>query len=58
MKNFQDLESLIASASEDAAKFEKGNSAAGTRLRKKMQAVKELAQEIRKEVSEVKNAKA
>ena len=56
MKNFQDLESLIASASEDAAKFEKGNKAAGTRLRKKMQAVKELAQLIRKEVSETKNA--
>lgn len=56
MKNFQDLESLIASASEDAAKFEKGNKAAGTRLRKKMQSVKELAQLIRKEVSETKNA--
>lgn len=56
MKNFQDLESLIASASEDAAKFKKGNKAAGTRLRKKMQAVKELAHLIRKEVSETKNA--
>lgn len=58
MLKFQDLESLIASASEDAKKFEKGNSAAGTRLRKKMQEVKKLAQEIREEVSEVKNAKA
>ena len=57
MKNFKDLESLIASASEDAAKFEKGNSAAGTRLRQKMQAIKRLAQEVRTNVSDVKNMK-
>lgn len=56
MKSFQDLESLIASASEDAAKFEKGNKTAGTRLRKKMQEIKKLAQAIREEVSETKNA--
>lgn len=57
MKVFQDLESLIASASEDDVKFEKGNAAAGTRLRKKMQEVKKLAQEIRENVSDVKNMK-
>lgn len=56
MKSFQDLESLIASASEDAAKFEKGNKTSGTRLRKKMQEVKKLAQAVREEVSETKNA--
>lgn len=56
MKSLQDLESLIASASEDAAKFEKGNKTSGTRLRKKMQEVKKLAQAVREEVSETKNA--
>ena len=57
MKKFQDLVDIMFSAQEDAEKFEKGNSAAGTRLRKKMQKVKNLAQEIRTEVSDVKNMK-
>lgn len=57
MKKFQDLESLIASASEDAEKFEKGNKTAGIRLRKKMQDIKKLAQEVRETVSNIKNMK-
>lgn len=57
MKSFQDLESLIAAASEDAAKFEKGNQTAGTRLRKKMQEVKKLAHAVREEVTATKNVK-
>lgn len=57
MKKFQELVDVVFSAQEDAEKFEKGNSAAGTRLRKKMQDVKKLAQEIRETVSDVKNMK-
>lgn len=57
MKKFQELVDVVFSAQEDAEKFEKGNSAAGTRLRKKMQDVKKLAQEIRENVSDVKNMK-
>lgn len=57
MKKFQELKELIDSANEDAEKFEKGNSAAGTRLRQKMQAIKRLAQEVRENVSEIKNMK-
>lgn len=57
MKKFQDLVDVMFSAQEDVEKFEKGNSAAGTRLRLKMQLVKNLAQEIRKNVSEVKHMK-
>lgn len=57
MKKFQDLVDIMFSAHEDAEKFEKGNSAAGTRLRKKMQEIKNIAQKIRKDVSEVKNMK-
>jgi len=57
MKKFQELVDIMFSAQEDAEKFEKGNSAAGTRLRKKMQEVKNLAQDIRKNVSAVKNMK-
>lgn len=57
MKKFEELVETVMSAKEDAAKFEKGNSAAGTRLRKKMQDIKKLAQEVRENVSDVKNMK-
>ncbi|MCU0397688.1 MAG: histone H1 [Cyclobacteriaceae bacterium] len=56
MQKFQDLKNLIASLEGDAEKFyAKGNSAAGTRLRKGMQELKNMAQLIRSEVQELKN---
>lgn len=58
MEKFTKLKELIASAEADVAKFySQGNSAAGTRVRKAMQDLKTLAQEIRTEVTEKKNAK-
>ncbi|MDH4058020.1 MAG: histone H1, partial [Cyclobacteriaceae bacterium] len=51
MQKFEDLKNLIASLENDADKFyAKGNSAAGTRLRKGMQELKNMAQQIRAEV--------
>ena len=41
---------------DDVEKFEDGNKSAGTRVRKNMQDVKNLAQQIRVEVQEMKNA--
>ena len=41
----------------DLEKFEEGNMSAGTRVRKNMQDVKELAQKVRLEVQEQKNSK-
>ncbi|WKZ58175.1 MAG: histone H1 [Cyclobacteriaceae bacterium] len=56
MQKFNDLKNLIASLEGDADKFyAKGNSAAGTRLRKGMQELKNMAQLIRSEVQELKN---
>ncbi len=56
MKNYQALKELIAATEADAVKFyEKGYATAGTRLRKAMLQIKSLAQDIRKEVTEVKN---
>ncbi|MDL5047116.1 hypothetical protein QQ054_13915 [Oscillatoria amoena NRMC-F 0135] len=56
MQKFQDLKNLIASLEGDADKFyNKGNSAAGTRLRKGMQELKNMAQLIRGEVQDLKN---
>jgi len=58
MKKFQAAKDLLASAEKDASAFyEKGNKAAGTRLRGAMQQLKVLATDIRKEVTEKKNAK-
>ena len=42
----------------DLDKFEDGNASAGTRVRKNMQTIKDLAQKVRVEVQEKKNAVA
>lgn len=47
------LVELVDGIREDAAKFEeKGNKAAGTRVRKAMQSIKAVAQDVRNHVSE------
>lgn len=49
---FQELKSLMESVESDYEKFnEKGVKAAGVRVRKVMQDIKKIAQEIRVEVS-------
>ncbi len=56
MDKFEQLEALVAATKEDAVKFyDKDNKAAGTRVRKAMQEIKNLAQEIRKDVQDKKN---
>lgn len=58
MENFEVLKSLVLSIQGDVEKFaDKGNKAAGSRVRKAMQEVKALAQAIRVEVQENKKAK-
>lgn len=58
MEKFNKLKELVASVEADAEKFfNANNGAAGTRLRKGMQDLKNLAQEIRTEVTEKKNTK-
>jgi hypothetical protein len=57
MDKFKALKDLLASAETDADKFyNKGNSAAGTRLRNTLQQIKVAATNIRKYVTEKKNA--
>ncbi|MDB5110280.1 MAG: histone [Mucilaginibacter sp.] len=56
MNRFNELKDLVAKAEQEAASFyEKGNKAAGTRLRNAMQQIKVAATDIRKEVTEKKN---
>ena len=52
---FDQLQDAINDCQSDVTKFVEGNNSAGTRVRKAMQAVKALAQNIRKEVQEQKN---
>jgi len=57
MKNFETLKELVANLEEDAVKFyEKNNKAAGTRVRKGCQDIKNLCQTMRVEVSELKKS--
>ena len=57
MEKFSQVKELLASVEADAEKFyNAGNSAAGTRVRKAMQDLKVLAQEIRAEVTDKKNS--
>jgi phosphate uptake regulator len=59
MENFENLKSLVTNLEEDAEKFyDKRNKAAGTRLRKGCQEIKNLCQTIRVEVSELKKSDA
>ncbi len=58
IQKFNELKSLVEGLDGDADKFfNKGNNAAGTRVRKGLQDVKNLAQAIRLEIQESKNAK-
>jgi hypothetical protein len=53
MLEFEQLKKLVLEAEEDVAKAEGGNKAAGTRVRKTMQDIKNAAQDIRKKVLEL-----
>ena len=52
---FDELQDAINDCQADVTKFVEGNNSAGTRVRKAMQAVKSLAQEVRIEVQDQKN---
>lgn len=57
MEKFNNIKSLLESVEKDAESFyTKGNKSAGTRLRGAMQTLKQMAQEVRTEVQEIKNS--
>ena len=53
---FDQLQDVINDCQSDVTKFVEGNNSAGTRVRKAMQTIKSLAQGIRVEVQDQKNA--
>tara|TARA_R100001591_G_scaffold21699_1_gene31191 strand:+ start:750 stop:944 length:195 start_codon:yes stop_codon:yes gene_type:complete len=52
---FDELQDAVNDCQTDVTKFVDGNNSAGTRVRKAMQTVKSLAQEVRVEVQDQKN---
>lgn len=57
MDKFNEIKAIVESVSDDVEKFyEKGNKAAAVRIRKAMQDIKNLSQELRVHVQETKNS--
>ena len=56
IKLFQKMGDEFEKAVPDTEKFVEGNNSAGTRVRKSMQTIKNLAQDIRVEVQNQKNS--
>ena len=56
MEDYATLTRLVEAAADDVAKAEGGNKAAGTRVRKLMQDIKNAAQDVRKKILEVRSA--
>ncbi len=55
MEDYERLKELVEAAADDVAKASGGNKAAGTRVRKSMQDIKEAAQLVRKRILEVRS---
>lgn len=59
MESYNKLVELLEEARKDASKaYEKENVSAGIRVRKLMQEVKDLAQQVRKEIAEIRKTKS
>ena len=55
-KLFDEMQNILNDSQNDVNKFCEGNSSAGTRVRKVMQSIKDLAQQMRIEVQSQKNS--
>ena len=56
MQQYEELKALIAEIEADINKAQGGNKAAGTRVRKQMQKIKQAAQAVRTAILEVRSA--
>jgi hypothetical protein len=58
MLEYETLKTLVAETEADINKAEGGNKAAGTRVRKQMQKIKQAAQIVRSRVLEIRSTEA
>lgn len=56
MQEYENLKALVAEIETDVNKAEGGNKAAGTRVRKQMQKIKQAAQQVRNRILEIRSA--
>ncbi len=56
MQQYEDLKVMVAEIEADINKAEGGNKAAGTRVRKQMQKIKQAAQAVRSAILEIRSA--
>jgi len=56
MQEYETLKTLVAEIESDINKAEGGNKAAGTRVRKQMQQIKQAAQDVRNRILELRSA--
>jgi len=56
MQEYEELKALVAEIEADISKAEGGNKAAGTRVRKQMQKIKQSAQTVRSRILEIRSA--
>jgi hypothetical protein len=55
MQEYEELKRFVEEADNDIKKAEGGNKAAGTRIRKQMQQIKQAAQAVRNKVLELRS---
>lgn len=55
MQAYEELKTLVAEIESDMEKAQGGNKAAGTRVRKQMQMIKQAAQNVRNNVLEIRS---
>jgi len=55
MQEYENLKVLVAEIEDDVSKAEGGNKAAGTRVRKQMQKVKQASQLVRSRILEIRS---
>ncbi len=56
MESYEKMKRVLAEIQDDVDKCRGGNKAAGTRVRKAMQEIKSIAQDVRKEVLDVRDS--
>lgn len=56
MEEYDQLKTMVDAAADDVAKARGGNKAAGTRVRRSMQEIKNAAQDVRKKILELRSA--
>ena len=56
MQEYETLKTLVTEIESEINKAQEGNKAAGTRVRKQMQQIKQAAQEVRSSILELRSA--